>query len=58
MGREQNCTVRSCMICTGQLKMVGGELKNSERDKKREIHWRNLKFAKRFSLKTRREEAH
>ena len=46
------------MICTGQLKMVGGELKNSERDKKREIHWRNLKFAKRFSLKTRREEAH
>jgi len=28
-GNEQKCIVRSCMVCTGQRMLVGGELKDS-----------------------------
>jgi len=38
------------MICAGQGMLVGGELKSSGTDRKREIHRRNWKYTQNFSL--------
>ena len=40
-GGLKNSTVTKCLIFTGQLMFVGGELEESGREEIRELQWRN-----------------